>query len=54
MDTLEAIQALGAIWPIALGFVGLVVVLARMHSDIETLKEKVKVLFELWNNREKD
>lgn len=54
MDTLEAIQALGAIWPIALGFVGLVVVLARMHSDIETLKEKVRVLFDLWNNRNKD
>jgi len=25
-----------------------------MHNDIETLKEKVRVLFELWNNRGND
>jgi len=24
-------------------------VLAKMHSEQETLKEKVRILFELWN-----
>jgi hypothetical protein len=33
------------------GFVTLVIVLSKMHNDIETLKEKVKILFELWNKR---
>jgi len=40
-------------WPIAFGFVTLVIVLAKMHGEIDTLKEKVKVLFDLWNSREK-
>jgi hypothetical protein len=48
---MDAIDFLNAIWPIAVGFVTLVIVLAKMHGDIETLKEKIKVLFELWNNR---
>ena len=50
MDVLDAI---GAIWPIALGFVTLVIVLAEMHADIEQVKEKIRTLFELWNNRNK-
>ena len=40
-------------WTIAFGFVTLVIVLAKMHGEIDTLKEKVKVLFDLWNSREK-
>ena len=40
-------------WPIAFGSVTLVIVLAKMHGEIDTLKEKVKVLFDLWNTREK-
>ena len=40
-------------WPIALGFITLVIVLAKMHGEIDTLKEKVKVLFELWNSKGK-
>ena len=39
-------------WPIFMGFITLVVVLAKMHGDIETIKEKVKVLFELWNKKD--
>ena len=38
-------------WPIALGFITLVIVLAKMHGEIDTLKEKVKVLFDLWNSK---
>lgn len=50
MDVMDFVSAS---WPIFLGFVTLVVVLAKMHASIETLEEKVKVLFELWNSRDK-
>jgi hypothetical protein len=49
MDVLDAI---GAIWPLALGFVTLVIVLAKMHADIEQMKEKIRTLFDLWNNKD--
>ena len=41
------------LWPILLGFVTLVIVLAQMHSKIGVLEEKVRTLFEIFN-REKD
>lgn len=50
---MTALDAINVLWPVAVGFVTLVVVLAKMHGDIETIKEKIKVLFELWNNRDK-
>jgi translation elongation factor EF-1beta len=40
-------------WPIAFGIITLIIVLAKMHGELETLKEKVKVLFELWNSIKK-
>lgn len=40
-------------WPIVFGFVTLVIVLAKMHADIETMKAKIISLFELWNSRDK-
>jgi|TARA_R100001163_G_scaffold31395_1_gene24570 ABC-type lipoprotein release transport system permease subunit len=40
-------------WPIAFGVISLIIVLAKMHGELETLKEKVKVLFELWNSKDK-
>ena len=39
-------------WPIAFGVISLIIVLAKMHGELETLKEKVKVLFELWNSKD--
>jgi hypothetical protein len=53
VGTVDAIQAIGALWPVALGFVTLVIVLAKMDANIKTLEEKVKVLFELWNSKDK-
>jgi hypothetical protein len=50
---MTALDAINVLWPVALGFVTLVVVLAKMHGDIETIKEKIKVLFELGNHRDK-
>ena len=45
------LDVLNTAWPIFVGFIGLVIVLAKMHNDIETLKEKVRVLYDLWNKK---
>ena len=45
------VDILAQIWPLALGVITQIIVLAKMHGDIETLKEKVRVLFELWNKK---
>ena len=49
MDTIEMFSILMKMWPLFLGFITLVIVLAKMHSDITVLKEKVKVAFDLIN-----
>lgn len=46
---MDTIGTIGSLWPIALAFVTVTIALARMHADIETIKEKIRVLFELWN-----
>ena len=45
----EVLSTIGSLWPIFISFITLVIVLAKLHADQETLKEKVKVLFDLWN-----
>ena len=42
---------IASLWPIAVGFVTLVIVLARMHYNLESLSEKVKILFDFHNKR---
>lgn len=49
MSELAAI--IGAIWPILLAFVTLVIVLAKMEVRLGVVEEKVKSLFDLWNNK---
>ena len=49
---MDVLDAMGAIWPLALGFVTLVIVLAKMHADIEQMKEKIRTLFDLWNKKD--
>jgi len=39
------------IWPVLIGVVSLIVVLAKMHLNIEILTDKVKTLFDLHNKR---
>ena len=51
---MEALDTVGTVWPIFVGFIGLVIVLARMHTDIEVLKDKIRTLFELFNNKKGD
>jgi hypothetical protein len=50
---MDTVNAIGTIWPIAVAFVTLVIVLAKMHADLEQIKEKIRTLFELWNKRDK-
>jgi hypothetical protein len=47
-------EFINSTWPIFMGFITLVIVLAKMHGDIETIKEKVRVLFDLWNKKMTD
>jgi len=49
---MDIVSLVGVLFPIALAFVTLVIVLAKMHADIETVKEKIKVLFDLWNKKD--
>tara|TARA_R110001599_G_scaffold162284_1_gene351450 strand:- start:507 stop:653 length:147 start_codon:yes stop_codon:yes gene_type:complete len=47
------IELFNAAWPVLLAIVGLIVVLAKMHGDLEVLKDKVRVLFDLLNAKQK-
>ena len=46
MDLTE-IGLLMKMWPVFVGFITLVIVLAKMHATIQVLEEKVNVAFEL-------
>ena len=46
MDWMEFVRTS---WPIFLALITLIVVLAKMHSDIQIIKEKIRTLFELFN-----
>tara|TARA_E500000318_G_scaffold100665_1_gene103525 strand:+ start:177 stop:335 length:159 start_codon:yes stop_codon:yes gene_type:complete len=50
----EILEIISALSPVFIGFITLVIILAKMHYNIETLTEKVKVLFDFHNkNKEK-
>ena len=40
-------------WEQLVAFVLLVAILARLRVDVDVLKDKVKILFELWNQGRK-
>ena len=46
MDWMEFVRTS---WPIFLALTTLIVVLAKMHSDIQIIKDKIKTLFDLFN-----
>jgi hypothetical protein len=48
---MDMIELFNAAWPVILAVVGLIIVLAKMHGDLEVLKDKVKVLFDLFNTK---
>tara|TARA_R100001377_G_scaffold71729_1_gene47412 strand:- start:122 stop:268 length:147 start_codon:yes stop_codon:yes gene_type:complete len=47
------IELFNAAWPVLLAIVGLIIVLAKMHGDIEVLKDKIRTLFDLINSGKK-
>ena len=47
------IELFNAAWPVLVAVVGLIIVLAKMQGDLEVLKDKVRVLFELFNEKNK-
>jgi hypothetical protein len=49
----KELELLIGLWPIFIGFITLVIVLAKMHTEIEVLKEKVHTLFEMFNKEDK-
>ena len=54
LDTFQlGLEVVGALWPVLVGFILLVLALGKLFADIDTLKEKVKPLFELFNSRDK-
>jgi len=51
MQDLTFIDIINTAWPILLAFITLVIILAKMHTSIEVLQEKVKALFDLHNKK---
>jgi len=49
----EVLQVISSITPVIIGIITLIIVLARMHYNVESLAEKVKVLFDFHNKRKK-
>jgi hypothetical protein len=47
----EILQIIASLWPVSIGVITLIIVLARMHYNIEALTEKVRVLFDFHNKR---
>lgn len=50
--TPTTLDLINTFWPIVLGIGGLIVVLAKMHTQITVLEEKVRTLYELWNSKD--
>jgi hypothetical protein len=49
MSSSNFLNTLEAWWPVLIAVVMMIIVLAKMHSTVEVLSEKVKVLFEIIN-----
>ena len=39
-------------WPIFLGIITLIIILAKMDVRLAVVEEKVKTLFQLWNKKD--
>ena len=52
-QSLSLIVILTKTRPMLFGLITLIIILAKMHGDINVLKEKVKSLFDLWNTKNK-
>jgi len=50
---MQIMEVINTAWPIFMGIVTLIIILAKMHGEIATLKDKVTTLFDLWNGKGK-
>jgi hypothetical protein len=48
---MEALESVLKLWPLAIGFITLVIVLAKLDQRVLVIEEKVKTLFDLWNKK---
>lgn len=53
MEESNIYEIISSIWPVFIGVISLIIVLSKMHSSILVLEDKVKVLFDLYNNRDR-
>jgi len=49
---MEALDSVLKLWPLAIGFITLVIVLAKLDQRVLVIEEKVKTLFDLWNKKQ--
>jgi len=49
--SMEALESVLKLWPLAIGFITLVIVLAKLDQRVLVIEEKVKTLFDLWNKK---
>jgi hypothetical protein len=53
MESASFLDFFNAFWPVIVSLVGLIIILAKLHGRVEVIEDKIKTLFELWNNRNK-
>ena len=51
---METVDLIASLWAPLAGVTLLIYTISRIIGDVEVLKEKVKVLYELFNRRDKD
>jgi len=49
----EILNVVSSMTPILIGIITLIIVMARMHYNVESLSEKVKILFDFHNKKKK-
>ena len=49
----EILDVISSMTPILIAVITLIIVLARMHYNVESLSEKVKILFDFHNKNKK-
>ncbi len=49
----EVLDVISSITPVLIGIITLIIVMARMHYNVESLSEKVKILFDFHNKKKK-
>ena len=54
MEASTVLNFLNMLWPLLIGFVGVIAYIVKMNVEISVLKEKVATLFNLHNTNKKE